>query len=262
MYKSWDAVLDADGQITEITFQLEEEIDPLIAVVSGDKTVTVGDNVNAMGIPYYQQQINEFLRNFTEMFNDIQKQGETLDGQKMGSFFIGESPTGVIFDFDGWGDVDADGKPLATPTKISSKGDGYHQLTAFNATVNQKSISEPGYFATTKSITNGQDAYDLVTEMMKLRDDTIIYRGDNASAFLERIVSDISVDTEKNTVYYENYFNMSGVITTQRTSVSGVDEDEEALNLVKFQNAYNLSSKVISVLQEIYDKLINQTGVT
>ena len=111
-------------------------------------------------------------------------------------------------------------------------------------------------------MTNGQDAYDLVTEMMKLQDDTIVYRGDNASSFLERIVSDISVDTEKNKVYYENYFNMSSVITTQRTSVSGVDEDEEALNLVKFQNAYNLSSKVISVLQEIYDKLINQTGVT
>ena len=68
--------------------------------------------------------------------------------------------------------------------------------------------------------------------------------------------------TEKNKVYYENYFNMSGVISTQRASVSGVDEDEEALNLVKFQNAYNLSSKVVQVLTEIYDKLINQTGVT
>ena len=33
-----------------------------------------------------------------------------------------------------------------------------------------------------------------------LREDTIIYRGDNASSFLERIVSDISVDTEKNKV--------------------------------------------------------------
>jgi len=30
---------------------------------------------------------------------------------------------------------------------------------------------------------------------------------------------------------------------------------------VKFKNAYNLSSKVISVMQEIYDKLIEQTGV-
>ena len=214
------------------------------------------------GHPYYLGQFDEFLRNFTEMFNDIQKQGETLDGQKMGAFFVGETDTGTIYDFDGWGDVDENGNPVATPNKITSEGEGYHQLTAFNATVNQKSISEPGYFATTRDITNGKDAYDLVTEMMKLQDDTILYRGDKANTFLERIVSDISVDTEKNKVYYENYFNMSSVITTQRASVSGVDEDEEALNLVKFQNAYGLSSKVIQVLTEIYDKLINQTGVT
>ena len=59
------------------------------------------------------------------MFNDIQKQGETLDGEKMGSFFVGETATGVIFDFDGWGDVDEDGNPVATPTTISSRSDGY-----------------------------------------------------------------------------------------------------------------------------------------
>lgn len=261
-YSSWEAEVDAEGNLTNITFHLDEPIPQSEIHLVSDKDIVVGKSVDSMGIPYYLAQFNEFLRTFTEMFNDIQKTGETLDGEKMGSFFVGETDTGVIYDFDGWGDVDENGNRLATPTTISSRSDGYHQLTAFNATVNQKSISEPGYFATTKDITNGQDAYDLVTEMMKLQDDTIIYRGDNASAFLERIVSDISVDTEKNTVYYENYFNMSGVITTQRSSVSGVDEDEEALNLVKFQNAYNLSSKVISVLTEIYDKLINQTGVT
>ena len=261
-YSSWDAEVDAEGNLVNVTFHLDKPVaDDELHMVQ-DKDIIVGKSVDAMGIPYYLGQFNEFLRNFTEMFNDIQKKGVTLDGEKMDSFFIGETETGTIYDFDGWGDVDAEGKPLATPTKISSEGDGYHQLTAFNATVNHKSISDPSYFATTSDITNGKDAYDLVTEMMKLQEDTVIYRGDNASSFLERIVSDISVDTEKNKVYYENYFNMSGVIKTQRSSVSGVDEDEEALNLVKFQNAYGLSSKVIQVLTEIYDKLINETGVT
>ena len=55
--------------------------------------------------------------------------------------------------------------------------------------------------------------------------------------------------------------NIKETIDTQRMSVSGVDEDEEGVDLVKFKNAYNLSSKVISVMQEIYDKLIEQTGV-
>ena len=89
-----------------------------------------------------------------------------------------------------------------------------------------------------------------------------MFRGDNASAFLETLLSDIAVDTEKTEVFYNNYYNMETVITNQRMSISGVDEDEEALNLVKYQNAYNLNSKVISVMSEIYDKLINETGVT
>ena len=50
-------------------------------------------------------------------------------------------------------------------------------------------------------------------------------------------------------------------ITNQRLSESGVDVDEEAMNLVKFKNAYNLSAKVIQTMNEIYDKLINGTGV-
>ena len=44
--------------------------------------------------------------------------------------------------------------------------------------------------------------------------------------------------------------------------LSGVDEDEEALNLVKFQYSYNMASKIISVMNQMLDKLINDTGVT
>lgn len=33
------------------------------------------------------------------------------------------------------------------------------------------------------------------------------------------------------------------------------------MNLVKFENAYTLASKMINVLTEVYDRLILQTGV-
>ncbi len=261
-YTSWTAKIDpATGDIQEITFELEKPLPQEDAIVMTNKPITVGKRVDSMGIPYYQQQINEFLRNFTEMFNDIQKQGQTLDGDPMGAFFVAETGTGVVFDFEGWGrEEDAlAGQPIE---EISSTSNGYHQLTAFNATVNSKSIKDPAYFSTAKDVTNGKDAVDLLDDMMDLQADVTMFRGDNAEAFLETLLSDIAVDTEKNTVFYKNYFNMETVIANQRMSVSGVDEDEEALNLVKFQNAYNLSSKVISVMTEIYDKLINETGVT
>ena len=69
------------------------------------------------------------------------------------------------------------------------------------------------------------------------------------------------MDTEKAETYNKLYSNLEQTIANQRTSVSGVDEDEEALNLVKFQYAYNMASKIISVMNQMLDKLINDTGV-
>lgn len=41
----------------------------------------------------------------------------------------------------------------------------------------------------------------------------------------------------------------------------GVDKDEEAMNLVKYQEVFDLNAKVIDIMQQVYDKLINGTGV-
>ena len=41
----------------------------------------------------------------------------------------------------------------------------------------------------------------------------------------------------------------------------GVDQDEEGMDLMRFQEAYKLNAKVMSVMNEIYDRLINGTGV-
>jgi flagellar hook-associated protein 1 FlgK len=38
-------------------------------------------------------------------------------------------------------------------------------------------------------------------------------------------------------------------------------EESEAMNLAKYQEAYSLSAKIISVMNEIYDKLINEMGI-
>lgn len=86
------------------------------------------------------------------------------------------------------------------------------------------------------------------------------HRGTGAY-FLESIVSDVSIDSSKAKTFLSNYNNMKTTIQNQRLSVMGVDTDEEAMDLMKFQQAYNLNSKMMSVMNEIYDKLINQTGL-
>ena len=192
------------------------------------------------------------------MFNDIEKKGVDLTGSPMGAFFVGQTKAGYTYDANDFDDkVTTDG----TPYTISSKDDSYFRYTAGNIAVNATSLQNPNYFATSSEIVNGEAKYDVVEELLKLQKDVTMFRGDNAESFLETLLSDITVDVDKTNISYKNYYNLQTAVANQRTSVSGVDEDEEALNLIKFQNAYNLASKVISVMSEMYDKLINETGV-
>lgn len=45
-----------------------------------------------------------------------------------------------------------------------------------------------------------------------------------------------------------------------RDSVSGVNLDEEAANLIKFEQAYNASAQIINVARQIFDTLLNSLG--
>jgi flagellar hook-associated protein 1 FlgK len=44
------------------------------------------------------------------------------------------------------------------------------------------------------------------------------------------------------------------------SSVAGVNLDEEAANLVRFQQAYQAAARIISVADEIFQTLINAVG--
>ena len=80
------------------------------------------------------------------------------------------------------------------------------------------------------------------------------------ASFLQTLVAEIGIDTNKAANFSKSQQDILTMIDNQRLSESGVDINEEAMNLVRFQNAYNLSAKVISVMDEIYERLINGMG--
>ena len=47
---------------------------------------------------------------------------------------------------------------------------------------------------------------------------------------------------------------------SQRTAISGVSMDEEMSNMIKFQYSYNAASKVISLMDECFENIINRLG--
>ena len=44
-------------------------------------------------------------------------------------------------------------------------------------------------------------------------------------------------------------------LNNQRESISGVSLDEEMINLIKFQQAYAASARMITVIEEMFDVL-------
>ena len=252
-YTDFTFTTDADGNVKEYTFTLENQLSSDQQAKLDGKQASIGESIDAMGVPYYLAQMNEFLRNFAGSFNDIMNSADAkdLNGNSTDyfSFFTGtHTKTGEEYVLSN-----------AAGVYSAKASNSYYQLTCGNACVSNIAVKDPTTIATTT--TNAADAYDLVEKMLKLKSDTELYRGGGADDFLECMYSDISVDTQKATIFQKNYSNISSAIEKQRMSISGVDNDEEALDLVKFQNAYNLSSKMVSVLAEIYDKLINETGV-
>jgi flagellar hook-associated protein 1 len=50
-------------------------------------------------------------------------------------------------------------------------------------------------------------------------------------------------------------------LTTQRAQTSGVSLDEETINLITYQKAYQAAARVVTTMDQMLDTLINHTGV-
>ncbi len=73
------------------------------------------------------------------------------------------------------------------------------------------------------------------------------------------MVASIAVDTRQATVNLKTESSLLEQARTVRDSVSGVNLDEEAANLLRLQQAYQAAAQVISVAQSMFQTLISAT---
>lgn len=255
---------DASGNKTyTFQFQLSEKMEDGNTSKLLNQNASVGSNVDFMGIPYYQTQMNEFVRNFTKSYNDlILKDGVDLNGQQTGVFFVtDDQANGVEYDYNSKQFTES--VTAGITTRVYKSDYYYFHMNVQNVSVTDEVIKDPRKLATStkEEFKNGQSANDLLKKFSEMKDKTVVFRGGVGEDFLQCLLSDVAVDTQKIKIFEDNYKNLSKAITNQRMSISGVDNDDEALTLVKYQNAYKLSSKLVSVLAEMYDRLILETGV-
>ena len=268
-YDSWEYTCeyDANGNATySYTFTLSDsEKNP--RGITNDrvgKKAEIGTDLSYQGIPYYMNQMNEWIRTFSQKFNDILTSGYSGNGDPGVKMFTGNKATGgeqFLLD-DAAKRYDKQEKKNSKVT-VKVNDDSYYRLTAKNFDILDAMEQDPSLMANRKNASDGVEQNDLLNDLKNLATDKskMSFRGNSASEFLQCILSDVALNASRANTIYSSFKDISGTIDNQRLSISGVDEDEEAVNLVKYQNGYNLASKMIQTLTEIYDRLILETGV-
>lgn len=261
-YDSFQFEIDDNGECY-YTFKLSDSVTKNPSKATGrleGYNARVGEQVNYQGIPYYMEQMNEWVRDYAYCYNQIYgvEGGTDLNGtvHDAGSLFF----TGNDLANGGQYTLDT----ALNAKKYDSAGDyGYHNLTAGNFAVERSIENDPRTLITHTGETEGPAKYDILSNLKDLatNEDKMVFRGCSATKYLDCILADAALNAQSAISFQDIYYSIEESIANSRYSVSGVDNDEEAANMIKFQNAFNLASKMISVLNECYDRLITQTGV-
>lgn len=239
-YSSWEF----DGTDT-YTFTMNDAVSPADSDMQG-KDVKTESEIKYQGIPYYMEQMNEWIRQFAEAVNNIFTSGVDANDKKGCILFTGISGSGEEYTIADFTDANK-----------------YYELTAGNFTINSALIADASQLGTRSSIDVGVEECGQIEELISLLNskEKFNFRNGTAGQMLESILSDVALNASDANTFYSIYTGLRNSIDNQRTSISGVDEDEEAVSLVKFQNSYTLASKMIQTLTEVYDQLILRTGV-
>ncbi|MBD5491098.1 MAG: flagellar hook-associated protein FlgK [Lachnospiraceae bacterium] len=266
-YTNWS--YNGNGEYT-FTIDNKASDEPLTPAKTWTE-VSIGGELNYQGVPYYLKQMNEWVREFAKKVNDIFKEGLTAEDPPQ--------KADILFTADY---VRQSGQYTQAQLDVSAtngENTGYYNLTAGNVTLLDAVVKDPRLLGTRKDIDKdefpdqtegpdvdeieGQEQCDQVWAVISMLSDVnqFSFRGRDAGGFLECVLSDATLNASNAENFYNTYFSLETNIDNQRTSISGVDEDEEAMNLVKYENSYTLASKMIQVLTEVYDRLILQTGV-
>ncbi len=187
------------------------------------------------GIPYYMDQLDLLAKSVISRFNEVNREGYTLpvDGN--------ESRQNVDF-FDS--DLTTAASIRVSSALLQSGGN----IAAASEEVGDNNWGNNGNLILLSGI---REESDVAVDGRSIG---------NMESFYQSVVSDLAI----NTSYYKNRSESQRELTehieNQKLSVSEVSIDEEMANMVQYQQSYNAAAKLIAVVDEMLNTLINVVG--
>lgn len=112
------------------------------------------------------------------------------------------------------------------------------------------------------SATGLSGANEIAREIADLAGEEIAdLDGNTFSQFATRLVTDLAQNVQDRSNRYDIQSSVRELIQSRRDEVSGVSVDEEISHLLLYQRAFQASSRVFNVLDDMLNTMVNQFGV-
>lgn len=206
------------------------ELKGLIELVDED-----GEKGSYRGIPFYQEKLDEFAREFAKGINEQHEKGFVYKKNEKGTAFF------------------VSGDPKDTNIK------------AINITLSKEILEDVGNIAVAQEDGNNVEDNRNMLEILALREKKDFFSDGMSKGtpddFIKSLLSNLAVDSMQAQRMDSTQQLIINNIVKRRQSESGVSENEEMGNIVKFQHVYTASARMITTLDTILDVTINRLGL-
>lgn len=188
-----------------------------------DFTASSGSSISNL-----RQALNVMITTIALKVNELHSAGQGLDGSTGLDFFVVTDAT--------------------------------QPLSLSNITVNSE-LEDVNLIAASGGTDDGDNTVaSAIGEL--LSDEDFQYEGLSmtGSSFYQSVISWLAMAGDNADTSYKNQNTLLQQIENQRQSISGVSLDEETAKMIIYQNAYSASARVLSVVDNLLEGLINEIG--
>lgn len=168
--------------------------------------------------------------------------------------------TSVSATLDANGKLNFDGLQL-TPSGTPAANDSFIVKPVSNAIVNMGvAITDEAQIAAAGSATGGESDNRNAQSLLDLQSKNLVNGNATLAQGYASLVSDIGNKTNTLKTTSETQTNVVTQLTNRQQSVSGVNLDEEYVNLQRYQQYYMANAQVLQTASAIFDALISIRG--
>ncbi len=168
--------------------------------------------------------------------------------------------------------------PPASGLPFFTLKDGYTEFSAESITVNPDIVNKVSNIAASSrvyddngvvKVVKGNNDIALTIAGFRTKkfdfeprpDGTPILTNGTFSEFHRALIGQLGVQTQEANRQSVNQQVLVEQVQSRRQSVSGVSLDEEMVNMIRFQHAYNAAARAMTTFDELLDKVINSMGL-